>query len=134
MSFPGRTGKQINAKYKLLVLNGEIDNVNKDNGDQVESINNKTYFTDEEENQIAEEICDSVKKGIQINKEYVTKKVTFFFYETWNIAKSAAIHNFENNKKQIYNDENKCIFTQEFLDHAQEIRKAIDDLIDIKKL
>ena len=133
LCFPGRTGKQINAKYKHLVLNGEIDNVNKDNGNQVESINNKTYFTDEEENQIAEEIYDSVKKGIQINKEYVTKKVTCFFYEPWNIAKRAAIHNFENSKKQIYEDENKCIFTQEFLDHAQEIQKTIDDLNDIKK-
>lgn len=133
LCFPGRSGKQINAKYHQLVTKGEIMIV--DTGTKDSGPNNKfsSHLFDEDEIEIANEICQDVSNGIQIDREYISKKAECYYYEPWNVAKKAAIQSFEEKKKQIYEDESNSIYTQEFLDYAQSIQNIIDDLNDIKK-
>lgn len=131
LCFPGRSGKQINAKYQQLVTKGEIMIIdNKDSGP-----NNKFSFHlfNEEENEIANEIYQDVANGIQIDREYISKKAKCHYYEPWNVARKAAIQTFEEKKMQIYEDESNNVYTQEFLNYAQSIQNIIDDLNDIKK-
>lgn len=101
LCFPGRSGKQINAKYHQLIKKGEIESVDTGNNDSSPNIRNSTHLDAEDEIQIAKGIYQDVSKGVQIDREYISKKAECYYYEPWNVAKRAAI-NFLKIKKCQY--------------------------------
>lgn len=123
---PGRSGKQLHSHYIDLSSKGLIE-INPEINSEANANCHQFLFIDGTEKQIADEITEDVKKGVQISSKYVVRKATCYYYEPWNLAKRVAYQNFIENSKVIYQDDSQD-FTEEFLSFVKEIQGIIDDI------
>ena len=119
--FPGRTGKQIYNHYLSGIQNG-LFHVATFKEEQTFDPNLKRYFLPKKEIELSKEIIKAFKKGRHVTEQFIREKAIRFYKLPWILAERAAYQHFSKSSLQIYIDDDKKKYTDEFLSFVEQIR------------
>lgn len=138
--FPGRTGKQIHSHYLELLKKKEISNLKEIFPEKPFDLFMHRYFLPYTEKLIANEIIELFKCGSQITEQIIREKARTYYYLPWVLAERITYQRFMSEKKNVYIDEKKYQYTEEFIEHSVDMKEELTKLIinekgdvDIKK-
>ena len=120
MSFPGRTGQAVHDHYKALLSEGRASAIiNQSEKPPFGDITHRIFLP------VYEEILTSIiaayfEEGTQMDDQFLIDEARELFYTPYVLAERITYELFSRNGRQIYKEENKYSYTDEFKEECRE--------------